>query len=317
MKNKLAIGLAAIGVAAVMQGTALAEALKVAVVLPGVVTDKSFNENVYQGLTRARDELGVEIAYTEKVPQPSQVEVMSDYARRGYDVVVGAGAEYTDAAKRVARQFPDIDVIVLNGAPTDGVATINYDNQQFGYVLGLAAGHGSETGKIAALSAQQVPAFEQVVEGYRAGFNAVRPDGEVLVAYTNDWADIAKAKEASLNVISQGADVLLPYLDAGFLGVVQAAEERDVHVVGVVRDLSGEYPEVNLLSTVLDFGGALYQAVELAQNEAIEPRDYRFGIGTDAGYLGGFNAEASQEMRDAVAAAVEKMQAGELDPSAE
>src|SRR5690606_15977902 len=150
-------------------------------------------------------------------------------------------------------------------------------------------GRMSKTGVVGALSAQQVPAFDQAVAGFRAGVTAANPEGKVLTAFTNDWQDIAKAKEASLNLISQGADTLLPYLDGGFLGVVQAAKQRSVKVVGIVADLSQSYPEENLLSTILDFGGALYMAVELARDGTLEPHDYRFGIGTDAGRLGGYN----------------------------
>jgi basic membrane protein A len=316
MLKSFAKGLAALALGATMIAPVAAEDVKVAVVLPGVITDKSFNENVYKGLLRVRDELGVEIAYTEKVPQHSQVEAMADYARRGYNVVVGAGGEYTDAAKRVARQFPDVKVLVLNGAPTEGVATINYDNPQFGYALGIAAGKASKTGKVAALAGQPVPAFEAVAEGYKAGVKAARPDGEVLVVYTNDWQDVAKAKEAALNAISQGADVLMPYLDAGFVGVVQAAKQKKVNVVGVVSDLSKDHPEENLVSTVLDFGGALYASVELAKKGELEAKDYQFGIGTEAGYLGAFNPSVPEDIQKAVQTAIEDMKAGKLKPLA-
>lgn len=323
MTKKLSRGITALvagmtfSAMAAMGTVAKAESdLRVAVVLPGLVNDKSFNENVFEGIERIRSELGVEATYSEKVPQPSQVEVMSDYARRGYNVIVGAGAEYTDAAKRVAAQFPDAKVIVLNGAPTDGVATINFENEQFGYVLGYAAGRMSKSGVVGALSAQQVPAFDQITAGYRAGVAAASPEGKVLVAYTNDWSDIAKAKEASLNMISQGADVLLPYLDGGFLGVVQAAKQRSVHVVGVVADLSATHPEENLLSTILDFGGALYMAVDLARQGQLQPQDYRFGIGTDAGKLGGFNANVPEEVKAEIESAISSMRDGTLKPAA-
>lgn len=318
MSRKIAGMLAGLvlGAASVMATAVQADDLKVAVILPGLVNDKAFNQNVFEGIERIKGELGVETAYTEKVPQPSQVEVMSDYARRGYNVIVGAGAEYTDAAKRVAAQFPDAKVLVLNGAPTEGVATINFENEQFGYVLGLTAGHMSKSGIVGALSAQQVPAFDQIVAGYRAGVEAANPDGKVLIVYTNDWADIAKAKEASLNMVSQGADVMLPYLDGGFLGVVQAAKQRSVHVVGVVSDLSIPYPDENLVSTILDFGGALYMAIDLAKKGELEAHDYRFGIGTDAGKLGGFNAGVSDEVKAQVEAAIAAMKDGSLKPGA-
>ena len=205
-RNFMKTVLATAALAALTAGTAHADGPRVAVALPGIITDRAFNENVYAGLVQAAEEHGAETAYTENVSQATQVEVMSDYARRGYDIVVGAGGEYTDAAERVAANFPETTVIVINGAPTEGVTTLNYSNPEFGYLVGLVAGHVSETGVAAAISAQEFAAFTNVVDGFRRGFQEARPDGEVLVAYTNDWADIAKAKEASFNLISQDAD---------------------------------------------------------------------------------------------------------------
>src|SRR3989442_4122310 len=74
--------------------TRAAAKLKVAVALPGIITDKGFNQSAYEALKRMEKELGAETAYTERVAQPDQVEVMSDYARRGFNLVVGHGGEF-------------------------------------------------------------------------------------------------------------------------------------------------------------------------------------------------------------------------------
>jgi basic membrane protein A len=63
--------------------TARAADPKVAIVMPGNITDKSWTQAGYEGLMRIKDELGLETAYSEKVAQPDQAEAMADYARRG------------------------------------------------------------------------------------------------------------------------------------------------------------------------------------------------------------------------------------------
>jgi basic membrane protein A len=288
---------------------AAAQAVKVAVALPGVITDKAFNQNVHDGLVKARDTLGAEVAFTENVSQAEQVEVMSDYARRGYQIVVGAGGEYTDAAKRVATRFPKVRVVVLNGAPTQGVATVNFKNEEFGYVLGLVAGRVTKTGTAAAISAQQFAAFTTAVDGFKAGLKAAKPDGDVLVAYTNDWADVAKAKEATLNLISKGADVFMPYLDAGWVGVVQAAQERNAHTVGILHESDN-----NLTTARLDFARALVDAIGLFQKGQLEAKDYRIGL-TSTDQLGPFNSAVPEAVRQEVQKAIEDIKSGKLNPA--
>jgi len=145
---------------------------------------------------------------------------MADYARRGYNLIIGGGGEYIDAARRIKAQFPDVQVAVLNGAETDGITTLSFDHEQFAYVVGIVAGGMSTTGTVAAITAQPIPAFDYIVKGFTAGVHVTHPDGKILTTLTNDWADVAKAKAASFNLIGQGADVLLPYLDGAYLGVV-------------------------------------------------------------------------------------------------
>lgn len=286
--------------------SAQAETPRIAAALPGTITDRAFNENVHEGLVTAREQFGAEIAFSENVSQATQVEVMSDYARRGYDIVFGAGGEFTDAARRVAANFPEATVAVINGAPTEGVVTLNFRNQEFGYVVGLVAGHVSETGVAAALSAQRFAALDQVVDGFRQGFMEANPDGRVLVAFTNDWDDVALAREASFNLISQGADVILPYLDAGWIGVVQAAEERGIHTVGILHE-----SDSNLVSARLDFARALAWAVGEYQEGNLERTDYVIHL-TSPEQLGDFNDAVSEEVRAIALEAVERISSGEL-----
>lgn len=288
------------------------ETYRVAAVLPGSITDQAFNQQMYEGLKKGEKELGVQIAYTEKTPQPDQVEAMSDYARRGYDMVIGAGGEFTAAAKRVARQFPETLVVCINCSPTEGVATINYHNEQFGYVLGYVAGATSQSGKAGMIAGQKISAFLELADGFTKGFQDANSDGQVSVVYTNDWDDVAKAKEATFNLISQGVDAVLPYLDNGIVGVVQAAKEKGIWAVGAITDLSKGHPETNLISTVLDFGEATARAIELGKKGELTRSDTKFPLGTSAGYVASINPAVSADVRAKVKTIVERMQAGDF-----
>ncbi|PKP85108.1 MAG: BMP family ABC transporter substrate-binding protein [Alphaproteobacteria bacterium HGW-Alphaproteobacteria-2] len=307
----VALGAAA-GLAA-MSGMAMAQDFRAAVVLPGSITDQSFNQVVYEGLVKAKERLGIEVAFSEKVKQADQVSAMSDYARRGYDVVIGAGGEFTAAAERVARQNPDAMVVVINGAPTEGIATFNYNNPHFGYVLGYVTGRMSETGNAGIVGGQEFKAFLDLVEGFRKGWAAGGATGEAMVTYTDDWDDVAKAKEATLNLINQGADVVMPYLDNGSVGVIQAAEESGIWVAGLFADLGKSVPETNLASTVLDFSEATAQAIQMAHEGTLERKNYEFDVGSKAGYLGTLHSSVPEEVRAEVEAIIAEMQAGTFE----
>lgn len=288
----------------------LADDFKVAGVVPGSITDQAFNQAVYEGLVKGKERLGIEMAYSEKVKQADQAEALSDYARRGYQLVIAAGGEFTASAGRVAKQFPDTTVAILNGAATEGTATINYNNEEFGYVLGYIGGKMSKTGKAGLIAGQEIAAFLGVAEGFKKGWAKGRPDGEVLITYTNDWDDVAKAKEAGLNLVNQGADVLLPYLDNGIVGVLQAAKEKQVWAMGSITDIHKLAPEVNLASTNMDFAEATATVMEMAKEGKLERKDYRFPLGSKPGPMGTISDQVPAELRAEVEKMVSEMAAG-------
>jgi basic membrane protein A len=312
-RRHLLITAAAATGAGVLGTRVLAAEFKAAAVLPGSITDQAFNQVVYEGLMLAKERLGIEVAFSEKVVQADQVSAMSDYARRGYNVVIGAGGEFTASAARVAKQSPDVLVVVLNGAPTEGVATVNYNNPQFGYVLGYIGGKMSKTGKAGMVCAQEIKAFVDIAAGFKKGWAAGGASGEVTLTYTDDWDDVAKAKEATLNIINQGADVVVPYLDNGIVGVVQAAEQKGVWAAGVITDLGKSSPDTNLASTVLDFAEATASAIELAMNGELERSDYKFAMGSSAGYMGTINDAVPDDVKAEVEAMIEQMKAGTFE----
>ena len=211
--------------------------MRVAIVMPGNITDKSWNQAGYEGLMRAKEELGIEVAFSEKVAQPDQAEALADYARRGYEIVIGHGGEFQEAANRVASRHPETMFVVNNGTePAENLATADFYYRQFGYLLGYLGGKMSETGKGGFIGAQKIKFSTDLQESFVEGFKAARADGEVFVAWTNDWDDIAKGKEAALNQINQGADVIFPTMDNAAIGSLQAAKDNGVWAFGLYYD---------------------------------------------------------------------------------
>lgn len=311
LSKKILVLLAVTGLCLMLGlGTSLAgDKLKVAAVLPGGITDGSFNQDVYEGLMEAKATLPIEVAFSEKVPQSDQVEAMSDYARRGYQLIIGAGGEFTDAAKRAARRYSKPTFVVLNGAPTKNVVTVNFDNYQFGYLLGLGGGRMSKTGTIGAIAGQPIKAFHILMDGYKAGLKKANPNAKVLIAYTNDWADVAKAKEAALSQNSQGADVIVPFLDKGMLGVIKAAQAKDFWVLGFPLDFVPLAPKVTAFSLIMSFGQAVVWLINDSLDGKIEKKNYLIGMDGKTGYVGKFNPQVPAEVK----AEILKVQTSFLD----
>ena len=192
-----------------------ADKFRVAIVLPGTITDESFCQSGYEGLKMIEKELGAEVAYTERVAEPDQVENLRDYARRGYDLVIAHGGQFDDAAKKVAGQFPKVKFLVTNGmAQGPNIANGGLNPTHFGYLVGVVAGKMTKSNKIAFITGNKFPLNDAVAGSFEAGAKQYNPNSEVSVIFTGSWDDVAKAKEAAFAQIARGVDVLIPALAA-------------------------------------------------------------------------------------------------------
>jgi basic membrane protein A and related proteins len=312
-RSFIAICAAAAGIAVFKP--AMADVLKVAIVMPGNITDKSWTQSGYEGIMQAKEKLGIDVAYSEKVAQADQAEAMADYARRGYKVVIGHGGEFQDAAKRVASKYPDTIFIVNNGQQGEGnIASADFNFRQFGYLMGYLAGKMSKSGKAGFIGGQKIKFSTDLNSSYEEGFKAAGGK-EVFSAYTNDWDDIAKGKEAALNQISQGADVIFPTMDNAVIGSLQAAKEKGVWGFGLYYDAIADWPDTILQSAIFDIKGAMLDYLKLAQEGKLEGKNYNFDLKTpEAARIGSFHPAVPDAVKAEVLALVEKMKAGELTP---
>ncbi|MHA6646049.1 BMP family protein [Mesorhizobium sp. A623] len=294
---------------------AWAQTLKVAIVMPGNITDKSWSQSGYEGIKQVEEKLGVEIAYSEKVVQADQAEAMADYARRGYGLVIGHGGEFQDAAKRVAPKYPDTIFLVNNGQGGGGnLATADFYYSQPGYLLGYLAGKMSKTGKAGWIGGQKIKFSLDLNKSYEAGFKAAGGK-EVYTIYTNDWDDIAKGKEAALNQISQGADVVFPTMDNAVIGSLQACKEKGVWGFGLYYDAIADWPDTILQSAIFDIKGAMLDYVGYAKEGKLEGKNYNFDLNTpEACRIGTFHPSVPEDVKAEVLALAEKMKSGELKP---
>lgn len=293
-----------------------ADTFKVAIVLPGVITDKSFNQAGYDGVVRAKKELGIEMAYSEKVPQPDQPQALADYARRGYDLVIGHGGEFQESVNRIAKRHPDTMFLVVNGSEAKkNMAVMQFDMKAMGYVMGYTAGKISETGKGGYIGAQKVQSYTELGKGFTSGFKVARPDGVALSAWTNDWDDIAKGKEAALNLISQGVDTIFPTMDNAVIGSLRAVKQKKAKGFGIYYDAIVDWPDTVMQSAILDMRGALLTTIKVAQEGKLKGQVYRYGFETPTAFrIGSFHSSIPAEVQAEVVSIVKQISNGQLIP---
>jgi basic membrane protein A and related proteins len=74
----------------------LADTLHVALVLPGSVTEGTFNSAANTGIQTAKEKYDIDVSVRENTDFAEILEVVRSYARDGYDVVIGHGFQFAE-----------------------------------------------------------------------------------------------------------------------------------------------------------------------------------------------------------------------------
>ncbi|MCS6814005.1 MAG: BMP family protein [Cyanobacteria bacterium] len=276
-----------------------ASSLRVAMVLPGVITDKAWNQAGFEGLTAAKTKTNSETAYVEKVGQADQAEALSDFARRGYNLVFAHGGQFDAAIQQVATQFPKTFFVGVNGAVQGAnMASLRIDHLQASYICGVIGATLSKSGKMAYLTAQSFQATDEELRGFELGAKSVKPDIKVTASYTGDWNDAAKAKEAALAFIASGNDVIYQWLDAASPAVLETAQEKGILAFGNTVDQLDIAPKAVLTSAVKRIDLAIAYIAELAAKGTLKGEIYTLGLDqAEILYLGKFGAAVPDELQ--------------------
>ncbi|MBD2771905.1 BMP family protein [Iningainema tapete] len=275
---------------------------KVAIALPGIITDQTWNQSGYEGVQLAKQKLGAEVAYVEKVAQAEQTEVLSDFARRGYNLVFAHGGQFDAAIQQVAPQFPKTFFVGVNGAVSAAnIGALRLDHLQTSYLCGIIAASMTKSNQLAYISGQAFEATQQELRGFELGAKSVKPEIKVTSTFTGDWNDAAKAKEATIALISAGADIIYQWLDNASPAVIQTASEKGVYAFGNTKDQLEIAPKAVLTSAVKRLDLAIAYIAELAKQNQLQGQIYSIGLEKpDILSLGKFNPIVPQSIQKKV-----------------
>ena len=212
------------------------------------LNDHGFNQLAYQGLKRAQRELGINGAVYQSPSAQAYIPNLAQAARKGAALVISVGFDQANAVAAAAKQFPkthfaiiDVDQTTLTGKPKN-VEGLIFKEQEVGYLAGYLAGlvekqQGGQ-GTIGSVGGQKQPPVDRYIAGYRAGAQAADPGIKLLNAYSQDWVDQAKCKQAALDQIAAGASIVFQVAGGCGLGALDAAKEKGVWGIGVDADQS-------------------------------------------------------------------------------
>lgn len=176
------------------------------------------------------------------------------------DIIFGDAFAAEDAVREVAADSEDTTFVFGSGEKPAGPNLSTFDNwmQDPAYLAGMLSGGMTTSNVIGVVAAMPIPEVNRIVNAYIEGVKETNPQATVKVTFINSFFDPTTAKQAALAQVSQGADVLF----AERAGVIEAAVEKDLPVIGMMVDQKEEAPQNVVTSLVWDMRPTIDHVVE-------------------------------------------------------
>ena len=226
-----------------------------------------------------------------------------------------------------AKEHPEVQFCHSTGnrAHTEGLA--NYHNAfasiyEGRYLAGIAAGlklnEMIEAGKFTADEAKMgyVGAFTyaEVVSGYTSfylGAKSVCPTVTMDVTFTGSWYDETLEKEGAEKLIQGGCKLISQHADS--LGAPTACEKAGVPNVSYNGSTVSTCPNTYIISSRINWAPYYEMCIKAVMDGTEIPADWTGTLATNSVVLSDLNtAVAAEGTAEAIAAATEKLEKGEL-----
>lgn len=233
--------------------------------------DKSFNQSASEGAERFKKE--TKIPYMEvQVGRDAQTEqVLRSLARKKVDLIAAIGFAQAQAVQTVAKEFPNVKFVLIDGVATgDNINSVLFKEQEGSYLVGVAAAMASQSKKLGFIGGMDIPLIRAFACGYAQGAKAIDPAIDVvqnMVGTTSSaWNDPAKGGELARAQFERGVDVVFAAAGGSGMGALQAAKEKGKLAIGVDSNQNHLYPGTVLTSMLKRVDNAIYDSFMQVKN---------------------------------------------------
>jgi len=248
--------------------------------------DKSFNAAAWEGVKRAKEELGVFLRDVEPGDPTSIEPSMRAFAERGYDLIVGVGFAQAPIMDEVARDYPNLKFAIIDGfIELPNVASLNFKEHEGSFLVGIIAARTTKTGKIGFVGGMDISLIHKFETGYSEGAHYANPKIEVFENYVGvtdaAWNNPGKGKELAKTQIDRGADVIFQAAGNSGLGVFDAAEDMKKLAIGVDANQNWVKPGYILTSMMKRVDVAVFNTVKEMTEGRFKGGVHLFGLDND------------------------------------
>lgn len=283
----------------------------------GGINDESFNQSAWEGLQKAKKDLGIEIKVIESKQQSDYIQNIETMVDDGMDLIIGVGYTMAEDIKTEANNYPEQQFAIIDETYEDipkNVTPILFRENEAAYLTGLIAGRMTKTNQVGFIGGMDSAVVNRFEYGYKYGVNEANKDAQIKTQYAGTFGDAAKGKSIANQMYSGGADIILSAAGGTGLGAIESAKEQNKYAIGVDMDQSKLAPDNVLTSALKKVDVGVYDTVKAFVDGSLKGGETKiYGLKQDGvGIPETTKNLVTQDILDYVNSQIEKVKSGDI-----
>jgi len=259
----------------------------------GTIDDKSFNQGTWEGIEKAKSDLGI----SDKYIKPSGT-TEAEYSKEignlydaGFKFIVTPGFKFSTAIFKAQDKYSDGKFVIIDAAPNSGekgaadvvkpnTVAVFFAEQQSGFIAGVAAAVQLKEGEAGFIGGMEIPAVQKYNWGFQQGLKyandnygtkiTLKPEN---VVYQGSFDNSAAGSQLAAQMYDRGVKFIFTAAGGVGVGAITEAKNRanagkEAWIVGVDVDqyADGKYGDgsksVILTSAMKKIDQATYDIVK-------------------------------------------------------
>ncbi len=291
--------------------------IKIGFVYIGSINDEGYTQAHDRGRL-AVEKMGYKCAYIENIDDSNTAACESAIRNliegEGCNVIFTTSFGFMDGTANMAKEYPNV---IFNHCSSDVHNDSNLGSYfgkiyQARYLAGIAAGLRTQANKIGYAAAFAIPECIRGINAFTLGVQSVNPDATVEVVWTSTWYDPAVEKQAALELLNKGCDVIEQHQDTTAPQI--AAQEKGAWCLGYNVPTPNAAPKAYLTAPIFDWTVYYTKAVQSVLDKTWTPTFYWGDMSTGLVGLDNLSSLCAEGTKEAIDPVQKKIASGEFDP---
>lgn len=225
---------------------------KVGLILNGSVKDMSWGQSHFEGLSKAADNLNLNLIYIQNVPQTEvSLKIMQQLIDLDCKIIICNSFGYGPYVKEMSEKYPDIYFFHATGVDfSKNLSTYFGRIYQMRYLTGIVAGLQTESNEIGYVAAMNIPEVVRGINAFALGVREVNKNAKVYVEWTNSWDEDEITTTSTYKLLSKHPKIDVITMHSDSQKVLEIAEQHGIWSIGYNVDNYLNYPNSFLTAAI-------------------------------------------------------------------